>query len=1254
MNRLFNKPVFLLALAFLLCASLIHVPPASAEPEPDETVTASYTYPGDQLAHVIDGIISYNETPKNRWTAYESPNSQDWIRTTYASARTKDAVGIYLFADGGGVREPAAIQVQYWDGTGWSDVAEPVATPAQPAGNELNLITFEPVTATDFRVLLTHGAAKSGVTELRYWDSSVEPLPGSEVVPLGIVSASYTFRLDQAGHLNDGIVSYTDDPKNRWTAYESPNASDWIQTNFGSPVVKDAVGLYLFADGGGVKLPQSYDVQYQDAQGEWVTVPGQVRTPQQPQGNALNLVTFTSTEAQRFRIVFVHADGAGSGATEITYVDSTRHTLPAEPSAGTATASYAHEGDPATVVNDGIVSFTDFPRNRWTAYGTPHASDWVETTYPSPRSVNAAGIYLYDDGGGVQAPTTLEIQYWNGSDFVAVPNPVLTPEQPTGNSLLLAIFDTVISDRFRVLFTHAPGTASGATEIVYVDNHMQPLPPPATVLVPDPYILVLSPELGSAVSGATELHFYSPDVTHVRASIWRQPDDAHPDPNGYAFEFPLIELDGEGYGDLSFNAADFPSGPLTVVLHGWDANDEDEEDVTTADAYVQLYNEGGVAWRIGLPAAPPQAQGMTVKFQDDFTGPLSVSKTGVGTTYTSTKPDWPNGSQFGEAIFADPTDAVNPFAILGDDFLRIRVTKAPDGYVDPMGWNRKYIGGLLSSVRLDGTGISATNGYFEARMLMPAGKGAWPAFWLMSQNSSGPNHLPSTAELDTIEGYGHNPSGACQATHWWAGNPEMHMTNCSSDNYAFGNSASTWHIYGTKVTPEEIIYYIDNVEVWRHPTFEQANTPLYFMINLALGGGWPIDLDAYHNQLDLYVDYVRVFEPAGDGGSDGGGSGPPTGPPAGPPAGPSGPTESEPQPGTEPGPTVTSGVIQPVFSQEASGMARSSFGASAWQTALQQARDAGKRTIVVDVPVRGDLLQELPPEALSAADGVSLEIRTLSGSVTLPSGWLAREAVETGSVSLQLAWSGSKLSVTVLIDGQPAPAGALLLPMNAVILYTPTPAQLAAPEFLVITRAGRGDTHEVIASGRYDAARAGVRFQAKPHGTFSVGYHKKSFADAPVQSDMRHAIEVLAAKGIVRGVSAERFEPRAALTRADYVTLLMRVLMTEPADEGRAAFADVDPQAYYSGAVAAARAMGIVQGTGDNRFEPTRPISREEMTLLTYRALVAAGLLEDNGTPAEALQHAGLLRGTGNGLALERGATRAEAATVIYRIYQLL
>lgn len=176
-----------------------------------------------------------------------------------------------------------------------------------------------------------------------------------------------------------------------------------------------------------------------------------------------------------------------------------------------------------------------------------------------------------------------------------------------------------------------------------------------------------------------------------------------------------------------------------------------------------------------------------------------------------------------------------------------------------MGWNRQYIGGMLSSVRTDGTGVAATYGYFEARILMPAGKGTWPAFWLMSQNSISQG-VPSTAELDTVEAYGQDPNGACQSKHWWAGSPEVHDSHCSSSNFTFGDNASTWHIYGTKVTPTDTIYYIDNVEVWRHATFDQAKTPLYFMINLALGGGWPIDLERYNNHVDMFVDYVRVFQ----------------------------------------------------------------------------------------------------------------------------------------------------------------------------------------------------------------------------------------------------------------------------------------------------------------------------------------------------------------------------------------------------------
>jgi hypothetical protein len=57
-------------------------------------------------------------------------------------------------------------------------------------------------------------------------------------------------------------------------------------------------------------------------------------------------------------------------------------------------------------------------------------------------------------------------------------------------------------------------------------------------------------------------------------------------------------------------------------------------------------------------------------------------------------------------------------------------------------------------------------------------------------------------------------------------------------------------------------YYCDNIEVGRHATLPLSKKqPLFFMINLATGGGWPVDLSRY-GHADKYVDYVRVYKQA--------------------------------------------------------------------------------------------------------------------------------------------------------------------------------------------------------------------------------------------------------------------------------------------------------------------------------------------------------------------------------------------------------
>lgn len=35
------------------------------------------------------------------------------------------------------------------------------------------------------------------------------------------------------------------------------------------------------------------------------------------------------------------------------------------------------------------------------------------------------------------------------------------------------------------------------------------------------------------------------------------------------------------------------------------------------------------------------------------------------------------------------------------------------------------------------------------------------------------------------------------------------------------------------------------------PRFDEARGPMYFLISMALGGGWPIDLSRYGNAADM-------------------------------------------------------------------------------------------------------------------------------------------------------------------------------------------------------------------------------------------------------------------------------------------------------------------------------------------------------------------------------------------------------------------
>ncbi|GGG83776.1 discoidin domain-containing protein [Paenibacillus radicis (ex Gao et al. 2016)] len=178
-----------------------------------------------------------------------------------------------------------------------------------------------------------------------------------------------------------------------------------------------------------------------------------------------------------------------------------------------------------------------------------------------------------------------------------------------------------------------------------------------------------------------------------------------------------------------------------------------------------------------------------------------------------------------------------------------------------------------------------------------------------------------------------------------------------------------------------------------------------------------------------------------------------------------------------------------------------------------------------------------------------------------------------------------------------------------------------------------------------------------------------SFTDVPSGHWAETVIQELAAKQIVNGTSDTSFEPNRAITRAEFVSLLVRALKLTKAESGQAAFADVAENAWYADAVRIAAQAGIVAGKGDHAFAPNAQITREEMVTMLIRAYQAAQgssqaatgkemAFEDepeaSGWAIEYINRAaelGLVKGRSAGVFDPKGiSTRAESAQIIYNL----
>jgi beta-glucanase (GH16 family) len=171
-----------------------------------------------------------------------------------------------------------------------------------------------------------------------------------------------------------------------------------------------------------------------------------------------------------------------------------------------------------------------------------------------------------------------------------------------------------------------------------------------------------------------------------------------------------------------------------------------------------------------------------------------------------------------------------------------------------------------TSARIHTRGLfSQAYGRFEASMqLPPGGKGIWPAFWLLGENSESVG-WPKCGEIDIIENIG-DPSTIYSTLH----GPGYSGANGISAKYPLpvGDSVHTdFHLYAVEWAPNDIKFFFDgHLIAERTPADLPPGTiwvydhPFFIILNLAVGGGWPGNPDqatAFPQQM--LVNYVRVY-----------------------------------------------------------------------------------------------------------------------------------------------------------------------------------------------------------------------------------------------------------------------------------------------------------------------------------------------------------------------------------------------------------
>ena len=126
-------------------------------------------------------------------------------------------------------------------------------------------------------------------------------------------------------------------------------------------------------------------------------------------------------------------------------------------------------------------------------------------------------------------------------------------------------------------------------------------------------------------------------------------------------------------------------------------------------------------------------------------------------------------------------------------------------------------------------------------------------------------------------------------------------------------------------------------------------------------------------------------------------------------------------------------------------------------------------------------------------------------------------------------------------------------------------------------------------------------------GPITTPTSPNAFSDIDSVSWAVKAINTLYSKGIINGKGDGVFAPNDRIKREEIVKILV-LGMNIPSTTETTDFTDVDTNEWYAEFIARAKASGIVEGISDTTFGIGTNVTRQDITVMIYRAAKSVGI----------------------------------------------